>query len=432
MKLKKKHLIIIPILLIPFGWLFAENVNDKIMLYSVLELVKREYVKEVSDKELSESAITGMLAGLDPHSRFLTEKEFADMKVTTQGEFGGIGIEMMVEPQGLRVISPIDDTPAFKAGIQPGDLIFSIYDELISNMTPSEAVDKMRGAKGTKVKIGIIRVGAGEPIEKTLTREIIKANSVKYHLYDDIGYIRIGSFSGKTADEMTKAIKDINKKQKNLKGYVLDLRNNPGGLLEQAVYVSDLFLDKGIIVSAKGRDEKELMVFEAESGDSTKNLPLVVIINNGTASAPEIVAGALQDHKRALILGTKSFGKGSIQSVIPVPNYGAISLTTALYYTPSGKSIQAEGIVPDIIVEPARIELLSKVSDKKTQFQFSESKLRNHLSNTQVKKNTASSKNKDKAIIPSKEEMWSDLYEQDYQLARAIDVLRSMQVLQKW
>lgn len=430
MNLKKKYLIIIPILLIPFGWLFAENVNDKIMLYSVLELVKREYVKEVSDKELSESAITGMLAGLDPHSRFLTEKEFADMKVTTKGEFGGIGIEMMVESQGLRVISPIDDTPAFRANIQPGDLIFSINDELIANMTPSEAIDKMRGKKGTKVKIGIIRTGEGEPIEKTLTREIIKANPVKYHLYDDIAYIRIGSFSGKTADEVTKAIKDLNKKQKNLKGYVLDLRNNPGGLLEQAVYVSDLFLDKGIIVSAKGRDEKELMVFKAETEDSTKNLPLVVMVNNGTASAPEIVAGALQDNKRALIIGTKSFGKGSIQSVIPIPSYGAISLTTALYYTPSGKSIQAEGIIPDIIVEPAKIELLSKVNDKKTQFQFSESKLRNHLSNTQTKNGADSSK--EKSLIPSKKEMWSNLYEQDYQLARAIDVIKSMQVLQKW
>lgn len=430
MNLKKKCLIIIPILLVPFGWLFAENVNDKIMLYSVLELVKREYVKEVSDKELSESAITGMLAGLDPHSRFLTEKEFADMKVTTKGEFGGIGIEMMVESQGLRVISPIDDTPAFRANIQPGDLIFSINDELIANMTPSESIDKMRGKKGTKVKIGIIRTGEGEPIEKTLTREIIQANPVKYHLYDDIAYIRIGSFSGKTADEVTKAIKDLNKKQKNLKGYVLDLRNNPGGLLEQAVYVSDLFLDKGIIVSAKGRDEKELMVFKAETEDSTKNLPLVVMVNNGTASAPEIVAGALQDNKRALIIGTKSFGKGSIQSVIPIPSYGAISLTTALYYTPSGKSIQAEGIIPDIIVEPAKIELLSKVNDKKTQFQFSESKLRNHLSNTQTKNGADSSK--EKSLIPSKKEMWSNLYEQDYQLARAIDVIKSMQVLQKW
>ncbi|MCT4635997.1 MAG: S41 family peptidase [Rickettsiales bacterium] len=430
MKLKKKYLIIIPILLIPFSWLFAENINDKIMLYSVLELIKREYVKDVSDKELSESAIAGMMSGLDPHSRFLTEKEFAEMKVNTKGEFGGIGIELLVEPQGLRVISPIDDTPAYKANLQPGDLIFSINDELIANMTPSEAIDKMRGAKGTKVKIGIIRTGDAEPIEKTLTREVIKANPVKYHLYDDIGYIRIGSFSDKASDEVTKAIKDINKKQKNLKGYVLDLRNNPGGLLEQAVYVSDLFLDKGVIVSAKGRGEKELLVFEAEKGDITNNLPLVVMINNGTASAPEIVSGALQDNKRALILGTESFGKGSIQSVIPVPSYGAISLTTALYYTPSGKSIQAEGIIPDIKVEPAKIELLSKAND--TKFQFSESRLRNHLSNAQVENGKDSSKKKDKDLIFNKEKAWSDLYEKDYQLARAIDVLKTIQVLQKW
>ncbi len=426
MKLKNKYFIIAIVLLLPFGWLVAETISDKVMLYSMLELVKREYVKETTDKELVESAITGMLAGLDPHSRFLNEKEFEDMKVTTKGEFGGIGIEMMIEGQGLRVISPIDDTPAFRANVQPGDLIFSINDELISNMTPSEAINKMRGEKGTKVKIGIIRVGAAEPIEISLVREIIKANPVKHHVYQDIGYIRIASFSGQTSEAVAKAIKDMGKSK--IKGYVLDLRNNPGGLLEQSVYVSDLFLDKGIIVSAKGRDEKELMVFKAEAGDSIQNLPLVVLINNGSASASEIVAGALQDNKRALIVGTKSFGKGSIQSVIPVPGYGAISLTTALYYTPSGKSIQAEGIIPDIIVEPAKIELLSSVKDGKMQFQFAESKLRNHIANKQ--NSTTSEENR--VVITNKEEIWSKLYEQDYQLARAIDVLKSMQVLQKW
>ena len=419
MNSKIKYLLTTLVLLLPFGWLIAETANEKVMLYSVLELIKREYVKETTDKQLVESAITGMLAGLDPHSSFLNEKEFEEMKVATKGEFGGIGIEMMVEGQGLRVISPIDDTPAFRADIKPGDLIFAINDELIANMTPSDAVNKMRGDKGTKVKVSILRAGASEPIEINLTREIIKANPVKHHLYQDIGYIRIASFSNQTADSVAKAIKDMGK----VKGYVLDLRNNPGGLLEQSVYVSDLFLESGLIVSIKGRDEKEQAAFKAEAGDLTTNLPLVVLINNGSASASEIVAGALQDNKRALLIGTKSFGKGSVQSVISVPGYGAIRLTTALYYTPSGKSIQAEGIVPDIIVEPAKIELLDN-KDKK--FQFEESKLKNHLAN---KQNASSGNN---ALVKNKDEFWVKLYEQDYQLARAIDVLKSMQVLKKW
>lgn len=424
--LKMKHLILILLaILLPLGGLFAGTINDKAMLYSVLELIKREYVKENTDKKLVESAISGMLAGLDPHSGYLNEKEFEEVKTTTKGEFGGIGVEIMPESQGLRIISPIDDTPAFKAEIKPSDLIFAVNDELISNMTATEAINKMRGPKGTKVKISILRDGLGEPLEITLVRDIIKSNPVKHHLYQDIGYIRIASFSEKTTESVTKAVEAIKKeaRKNEVKGYILDMRNNPGGLLEQSISVADLFLEEATVVSTKGREGKQESVFSSKPGSIITNIPLVVLINNGSASASEIVAGALQDNKRALIVGTKSFGKGSVQAIIPLPGYGAIRLTTSLYYTPSGRSIQAEGIIPDIIVEPAKIELL-KVKDKK--FQFSESALKNHLSND------TKSLTKTKDLEKNKTETWTKLYEQDYQLARAIDILKSIQVLQKW
>lgn len=424
--LKMKHLILILLaILLPLGGLFAGTINDKAMLYSVLELIKREYVKENTDKKLVESAISGMLAGLDPHSGYLNEKEFEEVKTTTKGEFGGIGVEIMPESQGLRIISPIDDTPAFKAEIKPSDLIFAVNDELISNMTATEAINKMRGPKGTKVKISILRDGLGEPLEITLVRDIIKSNPVKHHLYQDIGYIRIASFSEKTTESVTKAVGAIKKEagKNEVKGYILDMRNNPGGLLEQSISVADLFLEEATVVSTKGREGKQESVFSSKPGSIITNIPLVVLINNGSASASEIVAGALQDNKRALIVGTKSFGKGSVQAIIPLPGYGAIRLTTSLYYTPSGRSIQAEGIIPDIIVEPAKIELL-KVKDKK--FQFSESALKNHLSND------TKSLTKTKDLEKNKTETWTKLYEQDYQLARAIDILKSIQVLQKW
>ena len=430
-KIKARYRLLIgaTVILLPIGWLLAEVSNDKAVLYTVLELIKKTYVEEVTDKKLVEAAISGMLTDLDPHSRFFNEKDFEDMKVTTKGEFGGIGIEIMIEAQGLRIISPIDDTPAFKAGVKPGDLVFAINDEMVANMTPGDAINKMRGPKDTKVKISIIRDGLNEPLEMTLSRDIIKANPVKAHLYHDIGYVRIASFSNQTTDSARKAIEALKKEagKTEIKGFILDLRNNPGGLLEQSVYITDLFLDQGVIVSTRGKDGKEQMLFKAENGSIIKkNIPLVVLINNGSASASEIVAGALQDNKRALIVGTKSFGKGSVQTVIPLPNYGAISLTTARYYTPSGRSIQAEGIMPDIVVEPAKIELLT-VKDKK--MQFSEASLRNHLTNqTNQKEN-----NKDSAdMIKNKAELWAKLYEQDYQLARSIDILKSMQILQKW
>ncbi len=427
MKTRVKYFILIIVAtLLPIGWLLAEAVNDKAVLYTVLELIKKVYVKETTDKQLVESAISGMLTELDPHSSFLNEKEFEEMKTVTKGEFGGIGVEIMVESPGLRVISPVDDTPAFKAGVKPADMIFAINDEMINNMTPTEAINKMRGAKNTKVKISILREGLGEPLELTLVRDIIKSNPVKFHLYEDIGYIRISTFSYQTTEATKNAIIELKKEAgaKEIKGYVLDLRNNPGGVLEQSVYVADLFIDKGLIVSTKGRDTKEQLVFSATPSDTlVKDTPLVVLINNGTASAPEIVAGALQDHKRALIVGTKSFGKGSVQTVMTLPGYGAIRLTTALYYTPSGRSIQAEGIVPDIIVEQAKVELLNN-KDKKNQ--FSEATLRNHLANK-----TISSATEVKDVEKTKAEFWTKLYEQDYQLARALDILKSMDILKK-
>lgn len=418
-------IILIAIACIPIGFLFADMQKDLSALASVMELIKKVYVKEVNDKKLIESSISGMLSSLDPHSNFMNEKEFEEMKTATMGEFGGVGVEIMVESPGLRVITPIDDSPAFKAGIKPADLIFAIDDQLISNMTPDEAILKMRGPKNTKVKVCVIREGENKPLEFTLSRDIIKANPVKSHLYEDYGYIRISSFSAQTLEGVKNAIVSMQKEAKKpIKGFVLDLRNNPGGILEQAVGVANIFLDKGTIVSTKGRDPKSEMVFTAKAKALVKNEPLVVLINNGTASAPEIVAGALQDNKRALIVGTKSFGKGSVQTVLALRGYGAVKLTTALYYTPSGKSIQAEGIIPNVIVEPGKIELLSN-KDKK--FQLSEANLKNHLVN-----NTTLNAKTPEDIEKDKTEFWKNLYQQDYQLTRAFDVLKSMVVVKGW
>lgn len=421
-KFRLKHLFLILFLLLPVGYAIA-NSSEVSIFYKVMELVKQVYVKEVTDKQLIKSAFSGMLSALDPHSAFLDEKELNEMNLNTKGEFGGIGVEIMIESPGLRVISPIDDSPAFKAGIKPMDMIFAVDDQLIGNMTPFEAVNKTRGEKNTKVKVSIIRDGVNEPLEFTLVRDVIKADPIKFHLYDDIAYIRIASFSEQTTPSLKKAIDELRKKsEKNpIKGYVLDLRNNPGGILEQAIFVSDAFLEKGVIVSIKGKNDKEQMIYRASGNMLVANVPIVVLINRGSASASEIVAGALQDNERAIILGTKSFGKGSVQTVIPLANYGALKLTTALYYTPSNRSIQAEGIVPDIIVEPAKIEFLSN-KDKK--MELVESKLRNHL----VNQNALQSKNQSEKV---KLEAWNKLYNEDYQLARAIDVLKTIRLLKK-
>ena len=379
----------------------------------VMERAKVSYVEDVSDKKLIESAINGMLSSLDPHSSFLDDQSFKYMSEQTKGKFGGLGIEVTMENGVVKVVSPIDDTPASKAGLKPGDYITNIDGEAVMGMTLNDAVDKMRGKIGSKVKLTIRRINE-KPLEVTLKREEIKIQSVKNSIKaDDVVYIRISSFS-EDVDTMTaKAIKDAKKKLGDkLKGVVIDVRNNPGGLLDQAVNVSDLFLDKGEIVSTRSRNEEDTVKYTAKEGDIAKGLPIVVIINDGSASASEIVAGALQDHKRAIILGEKSFGKGSVQTVIPLGKYGAMRLTTARYYTPSGRSIQAKGIEPDIEVKPAKVEVLD------TGVGFSEAEFSNALKNeTSGDKN---SKNADQKKAEVEE------LAKDYQLSRAIDLVKAL------
>ena len=379
----------------------------------VMERAKVSYVEDVSDKKLIESAINGMLSSLDPHSSFLDDQSFKYMSEQTKGKFGGLGIEVTMENGVVKVVSPIDDTPASKAGLKPGDYITNIDGEAVMGMTLNDAVDKMRGKIGSKVKLTIRRINE-KPLEVTLKREEIKIQSVKNSIKaDDVVYIRISSFS-EDVDTMTaKAIKDAKKKLGDkLKGVVIDVRNNPGGLLDQAVNVSDLFLDKGEIVSTRSRNEEDTVKYTAKEGDIAKGLPIVVIINDGSASASEIVAGALQDHKRAIILGEKSFGKGSVQTVIPLGKYGAMRLTTARYYTPSGRSIQAKGIEPDIEVKPAKVEVLD------TGVGFSEAEFSNALKNE-------TSGDKYRNIADQKKAEAEELAK-DYQLSRAIDLVKAL------
>src|SRR5271157_5139481 len=323
----------------------------------VFERVRAEYVDDVSDDSLVESAINGMLTSLDPHSNYLNTKNFNDMKVQTRGEFGGLGIEVSMENGLVKVVSPIDDTPAARAGLKPGDLITHLDGDPVQGMTLPEAVDKMRGLINTEIKLTIRREGK-DPFDVKLTRATIKIQSVRSHLEgDNIGYIRVTSFNEQTDVGLNNAIKNLKQQAgAKLRGVVLDLRNNPGGLLDQAVAVSDAFLDKGEIVSTRGRRSDDAQRYNARPGDVAAGLPLAVLINGGSASASEIVAGALQDHHRAVLIGTRSFGKGSVQTIIPLPAHGAMRLTTARYYTPSGRSIQAKGIEPDIVVEAAKIE----------------------------------------------------------------------------
>jgi carboxyl-terminal processing protease len=320
----------------------------------VFERVRADYVEKPDDSKLVESAINGMLAGLDPHSSYMDPKSFRDMQVQTRGEFGGLGIEVTMEDGLVKVVAPIDDTPAAKAGVMANDIITHLDDEAVQGMTLNQAVDKMRGPVNTKIKLTIMRKGVDKPIDVTIMRDIIRVKSVRSHAEgDDVGYIRITQFNEQTTDGLKKSIDDLNGQlgADKIKGYIVDLRNNPGGLLDQAISVSDTFLDKGEIVSTRGRNPEETQRFNARPGDQIKGKPLIVLINGGSASASEIVAGALQDHKRATLIGTRSFGKGSVQTIIPLgAGNGALRLTTARYYTPSGRSIQAKGISPDIEV----------------------------------------------------------------------------------
>jgi carboxyl-terminal processing protease len=359
----------------------ADTYRQLNLFSDIFERVRAHYVEKPDDSKLIESAINGMLTGLDPHSSYMDAKSFRDMQVQTRGEFGGLGIEVTQEEGLIKVVAPIDETPAAKAGIRAGDIITHLDGEAVQGLTLNQAVDKMRGQVNTKIQLRITRKGAEKPLEVSIVRDVIRVKSVRSRIEgEDVGYIRISSFNEQTTDGLKKAITDLTAQipPEKLKGFILDLRNNPGGLLDQAISVSDTFLERGEIVSTRGRDAEETQRFNARPGDLIKGRPLIVLINGGSASASEIVAGALQDQKRATVIGTRSFGKGSVQTIIPLGSgNGALRLTTARYFTPSGKSIQAKGITPDI-------EVLQEVPDevKKTAASVEikgESSLRGHL-----------------------------------------------------
>src|SRR5437016_5598394 len=357
----------------------ADTYKQLSLFGDVFERVRADYVEKPDDSKLIESAINGMLSGLDPHSSYMEPKAFRDMQVQTRGEFGGLGIEVTMEDGLIKVVSPIDETPAAKAGVMANDIITKLDEEQVQGLTLNQAVEKMRGPVNTKIKLTIMRKGKDKPIEVSLTRDVIRVRAVRSRPEDDVGFIRITQFNEQTTENLKKAITDLQNQipAEKLKGFVVDLRNNPGGLLDQAISVSDAFLERGEIVSTRGRNAEETQRFSARPGDLIKGKPVIVLINGGSASASEIDAGALQDHNRAAILGTRSFGKGSVQTIIPLGNNnGALRLTTARYYTPSGRSIQAKGIVPDIEVLQDVPEELKARSDTK-----GEASLRGHLKN---------------------------------------------------
>ena len=399
---------------------YSDTYQQLDLFGDVFERVRAQYVEEKGDDELIENAINGMLTALDPHSAYLNDEKFEDMRVNTRGEFGGLGIEVTMDNGLVKVVSPIDDTPAFRAGIEAGDYIVQIDQEPVMGLTLSEAVDKMRGKVGTEIDLVISREGAEAPIELTLVRDIIKIRSVRHRVEGNSGYIRITTFNQNSESGVRKAVQEIKAELGNkLNGYVLDLRNNPGGLLDQAIAVSDLFLDKGEIVSTRGRHEEDTKRDNATAGDLADGLPMVVLINGGSASASEIVSGALQDHRRAILLGTKSFGKGSVQTVVPLPGHGAMRLTTARYYTPSGRSIQAKGIEPDIVVEPAKIEtydLGNRLREENLKGAL-DKKVSNDNENPEATANDSDDQDGEEA-----EEKEND----DYQLLRALDLLNGL------
>ncbi|MDG1438609.1 MAG: S41 family peptidase [Emcibacteraceae bacterium] len=346
----------------------TETYNQLNLFADVFERIRANYVKDIDDEELIEAAINGMLTSLDPHSTYLNAKRYENMRVQTSGEFGGLGIEVTMDKGVILVIAPMDDTPASRAGVEAGDYITKIDGEQINGLTLNEAVDKMRGKVGTDLDVTIVRKGESDLIEITITRAIIEVKSVRHRIEDEIGYIRLSSFTEKSTSGLRDALDEIKEELgDNLQGIVLDLRNNPGGLLDQAVSVSGTFLDRGEIVSTRTRNDKNIQRYNAQSGDVIDKKSLVILINGGSASASEIVAGALQDHERAVIVGTTSFGKGSVQTVMPLSTDAAMSLTTAYYFTPSGNSIQNEGIVPDVIVEQLRLENSEAIQARRTE-----------------------------------------------------------------
>ena len=379
----------------------------------VFQRVQEQYVDGVSDKELIESAISGMLQSLDPHSSYLSPESYKDMQVKTKGTFGGFGIEITMEDGFVKVVSPIDDTPAANAGMKSGDLIIGIDGESIKGLTINEAVSKLRGPVNSKVTITVVR-DKEDPFEIEIVRDVIKIRSVKHEVINEIGYVRLTTFSDTTTSGMEKSINEIRKELGNkFQGLILDLRNNPGGLLNQSISVADSFLDQGEIVSTQGRKEDDTSRIFAKKGDLIDGKPLIVLINSGSASASEIVAGALKDHSRAIIVGTRSFGKGSVQSIIPLPGNGAMRLTTARYYTPSGISIQAKGIEPDIKVEAGMTETKKEANQNRR-----EENLRGALDKKELESNEQKNKKSDASPV--------EKLLQDNQISRAVDLIKGI------
>ncbi len=404
----------------------SETYRQLKLFGDVFERVRADYVEEVSDEKLIELAIQGMLSSLDPHSSYLNADSFRDMRVQTKGEFGGLGIEVTMENGLVKVVSPIDDTPAFRAGIQAGDFITHLDDKPVIGLTLNEAVEMMRGPVQSSINLTIRREGR-EPFDVAITRDVIKITSVRGRAEGEVAYVRITTFNEQTAPGLEAEIKrrqdELGDK---LQGVLLDLRNNPGGLLDQAIAVSDAFLEQGEIVSTRGRDPNDAQRYNARAGDLAKGLPIVVLINGGSASASEIVAGALQDHRRAIVMGTTSFGKGSVQTIIPVSGNGAMRLTTARYYTPSGRSIQGTGITPDIEVKQARIEALE--AGRRTK----EADLLHALDVPETNGQTSPAKTE-----PAKPETGAtaqpgqEPQQMDFQLARALDLLRGLALVRE-
>lgn len=392
----------------------SETYRSLNLFGDVFEKVRSDYVDQTNDSELVEAAINGMLASLDPHSQFLNAKSFREMQVQTRGEFGGLGIEVTQDGGYIKVISPIDETPAARAGVRPGDFITHLNGTTTQGMTLQEAVEQMRGERGSAIRLTIRREGAERPLEISITRDVIRPQVVRFRMEgNDVGYIRMSSFNEQTETALRRAVQTLRSQGgTNLRGLILDMRNNPGGLLDQSVQVTDAFLNQGEIVSTRGRKQEEGTRYNAKRGDLTDGKPMVVLVNGGSASASEIVAGALQDHKRAIILGTKSFGKGSVQTIIPLQGQGALKLTTQRYYTPSGRSIQAKGIEPDVEVQQAKIEVAETPKGR------SEADLKNHLQSGSDPKPA-----EPQAVVPGQN---APAEATDYQLLRALDLLRGV------
>ncbi|EHQ51300.1 carboxyl-terminal protease [Ectothiorhodospira sp. PHS-1] len=379
--------------------------------------IKRNYVEEVEDSKLLENAIRGMLSGLDPHSSYLTPSEFSELQIGTSGEFGGLGLEVGMEDGFVKVISPIDDTPASRAGIQAGDLIIRLDDNPVKGMTLNEAVNRMRGPRGSKITLTVVREGVDRPFEVTLTRDTIRVRSVRSEMLEPgFGYLRITTFQSKTAQNLVEEVRKLQRESGGLRGLVLDLRNNPGGVLNGAVGVSDAFLTEGLIVYTEGRVSDAQFRYTASPGDVLKGAPLVVLVNQGSASASEIVAGALQDHQRGIIMGTPTFGKGSVQTILPLNQGKALKLTTARYYTPSGRSIQAEGIEPDIKLEPVTVAR-AETPDVRP---ITEAQLNRHLQGREGATETSTTDGDDK----------EPLAQRDFQLYEALNLLKGLDILQ--